>query len=74
MPPPDAYRIYCEPFGGAASILLNKPKSKVEVYNDLDGNLVNLFMVVRDHPEKFLERFNLLLYSQDPRLSERKMG
>ena len=65
LPPIDSYKIYCEPFGGAASILLNKPKSKIEVYNDLDGNLVNLFMVVRDHPEKFLERFNLLLYSRE---------
>src|SRR5215469_459025 len=41
-------RIYCEPFGGGASVLLNRPASEIEVYNDLDGELVNLFGVLQD--------------------------
>jgi DNA adenine methylase len=42
------HRCYVEPFGGAASVLLKKPRSFVEVYNDLDGEIVNFFRVVRD--------------------------
>lgn len=47
------HRIYLEPFGGAGSVLLQKPRAYNEIYNDLDGELVNLFQVLRssDAPE-----------------------
>lgn len=42
------HRIYTEGFGGAAGVLIQKPRSHGEVYNDLDGDVVNLFRVIRD--------------------------
>ncbi|MHB0973936.1 MAG: DNA adenine methylase [Thiobacillus sp.] len=43
------HRIYTEVFGGAAGVLIQKPRAYSEVYNDLDGDVVNLFEVLR-HP------------------------
>ena len=49
------HAVYVEPFGGAAALLFAKPPAPLEVYNDIDSGLVNLYRVLRD-PEKF-ERF-----------------
>jgi DNA adenine methylase len=43
-----AHRVYTEAYGGGASVLLRKPRSYAEVYNDLDGEIVSLFRVLRN--------------------------
>ncbi len=58
------HEVYVETFGGSAALLLNKPPSSREVYNDIDGNLVNLFQVVRDQPQAFMKHCRGLPYSR----------
>lgn len=64
------HRVYLEPFGGAGSVLLHKPRAYNEIYNDLDGELVNLFRVLRgeDAPD-LLRQLALTPYSREEYLA-----
>lgn len=44
-----ADRICCEPFSGAAGVLMQKPRAYSQIYNDLDGDLVNLFCIMQNY-------------------------
>lgn len=56
---------YCEPFGGSGAVLLNRPPSPVETYNDLDGEVANFFRVLREDKEKLIEAIGLTPFSRE---------
>jgi DNA adenine methylase len=58
------HRVYVEPFGGGGSVLLRKPRSYGEVYNDLDDEIVNLFRVARDHGPELLRALELTPFAR----------
>lgn len=60
-----AHKVYVEPFGGAASVLLKKDRSYAEIYNDLDGEIVNLFRVARDSGDELVRVAELTPFSRD---------
>jgi DNA adenine methylase len=60
-----SHKIYVELFGGGGSVLLKKSRSQSELYNDLDGDIVNLFRIVRDRGEELIEKLILTPYSRD---------
>lgn len=49
-----AHGHYVEPFAGSASVLLAKPRSKMETLNDIDGELVNFWRTLRDRPDDLI--------------------
>jgi DNA adenine methylase len=61
------HTIYCEPFGGGASVLLRKPHSPRvrDVYNDLDGDIVNFFTVLRDREDELVRAIALTPYAEE---------
>jgi len=72
------HSVYVEPFGGGASVLLQKPrlsgKKGIEVYNDLDGDVVNFFRVLRERPDDLIRAIYLTPFAKEEyELSQKSM-
>ena len=66
---PNSYNLYVEGFGGGASVLLNKPVTPLEIYNDLYKNVYSIFKIISNKEElcKLKERLYLTPYSREIR-------
>ncbi|MBT9431069.1 DNA adenine methylase [Candidatus Sodalis endolongispinus] len=58
------HKCYVEPFCGGAALFFSKPPAKVEVLNDINGELMNLYLVVKVHLEEFVRQFKWALSSR----------
>lgn len=57
--------VYLEPFAGSGAVFFNKNPGAVETINDLDSDIVNLFRVLREHPEELKRALALTPYSRE---------
>lgn len=57
--------VYLEPFGGSLAVLFEKPRSHIETVNDLNGEVVNFFRILRDLPEELNRAIKLTPYSRE---------
>ncbi len=56
---------YCEPYSGSAAVLLNREPSPVETYNDIDGDVVNFFRVLRNRHDELIRSIALTPFSRE---------
>ena len=56
---------YLEPFFGSGAIFFNKKPSKVETINDINGSVVNLFMVIREQPKELVRLIEWTPWSRE---------
>ena len=56
---------YCEAFAGSGAVLLNRDPSPVETFNDLDGEVVNFFRVLRQEKEQLVEAIGLTPFARE---------
>jgi DNA adenine methylase len=56
---------FCEPFAGSGVVLLNREPSPIETLNDIDGDIVNFFRILREKPEELIRRLYLTPFSYE---------
>lgn len=59
------HEVYLEPFAGSLAVFFAKNPARIETLNDLDGNVVNYFNVVREKPELLAEVLSMTPYARD---------
>lgn len=64
FPPLATYDVYVEPFGGSAAVMLRKERSPIEVFNDLDNDVVTFFRVLRDCPDDLIRGIELTPFAR----------
>lgn len=62
---PDDCQTFVDVFGGSGAVILNRKPSPVDVYNDIDGEVVNFFRVLRESPEELIGHLSLTPYARD---------
>lgn len=58
------HQLYCEPYAGGAAIFFRKQPAKIEVLNDLNGDVVNFFNILRTRPDELIRAVDLTPYSR----------
>lgn len=61
----ESHERYCEVFGGALNVFYRKPRSKLEVVNDINADLVNLHLQIQKRPQSLQLYLNRMLISRD---------
>lgn len=59
------HEVYLEPYFGSGAVFFNKSPARIETLNDLNGNVVNYFRVVREMPEELAVQLEMTPYSRD---------
>lgn len=58
------HNVYLEPYAGSLAVLFNKEPCHIETVNDLHGEVVNYFRILRDHPDELQRMIELTPYSR----------
>lgn len=59
------HKMYCEPFFGGGAVFFAKPKSEVEVINDINGEIVNFFKVIKTKFAQLQTEIKSTLHSRE---------
>ena len=57
--------VYVEPYFGSGAIFFSKQPARIETINDMDGNVVNYFKVIRERPEELVQALRMTPYGRD---------